>query len=45
MKGPLTGQQDVNAPPLFNSAYGAGVLTNVFALPADSSLVLKPITL
>jgi hypothetical protein len=32
----VTGQQGVNAPPLLNVAYGAGVLTNVFALPADN---------
>lgn len=36
MTGPLTGQQVVNAPSLVNAAYGAGVLTNVFSLPADN---------
>jgi hypothetical protein len=41
MTGPLTGQQLVDAPPLVNEAYGAGVLTNVFALPADNIFSTK----
>lgn len=41
LNGPLTGQQLVNAPPLVNAAYGAGVLTNVFALPADNLFSTK----
>jgi len=39
--GPLTGQQLVDAPPLVNEAYGAGALTNVFALPADNIFSTK----
>jgi hypothetical protein len=38
---PLTGPQVVNAPQLINAAYGAGVLTNVFALPADNLFSTK----
>jgi hypothetical protein len=38
---PVTGQQEVNAPSLVNAAYGAGVLTNVFALPADNLFSAK----
>jgi hypothetical protein len=33
---PVTGQEVVNAPSIVISAYGAGTLTNVFALPADN---------
>jgi hypothetical protein len=41
LNGPLTGQQLVNAPSIINAAYGAGVLTNVFALPADNIFSAK----
>ncbi len=39
--GLLTDQQLANAPSLVNAAYGAGVLTNVFALPADNIFSTK----
>jgi hypothetical protein len=41
LNGSVTGQQLVNAPSLINAAYGAGVLTNVFALPADNLFSTK----
>lgn len=41
LNGLLTGQQLVNAPSLVNAAYGAGVLTNVFSLPADNLFSTK----
>jgi hypothetical protein len=41
LKGPATGQQVVNTPSIVNSAYGAGALTNVFALPADNLFSTK----
>ena len=34
--GSVAGHQVVNAPSIVSRAYGAGVLTNVFALPADN---------
>jgi hypothetical protein len=41
LNGPLTSQQLVNAPSLVNAAYGAGVLTNVFSLPAHNIFSTK----
>jgi hypothetical protein len=33
--------QQVNAPPIVQKAYGAGILTNVFAMPADNLFSTK----
>jgi hypothetical protein len=41
LNGSVTNQQLVNAPSLINAAYGAGILTNVFALPADNLISTK----
>jgi hypothetical protein len=41
LNGLVTGQQMVNAPSIVQKVYGAGVLTNVFALPADNLFSTK----
>ena len=41
LNGSVAGHQAVNAPSLVNTAYGAGALTNVFALPADNLFSTK----
>jgi hypothetical protein len=41
LNGSVTGHEVVNAPSIVITAYGAGVLTNVFALPADNLFSTK----